>query len=167
MHMLGPLNVPIKSEAVIEVSDFDSETSQTAFDWIGAFKGPNVRAQRFSSLPLHLFVLRSVISEKTSGFQATCLYIQFNLLYFRYRHSHSALFCCLGIFLTICMHAKHFTSAVFSLAVYFVGIIELRTNSNKSLPSGDMCALQGPKGSLGQQTRQHSYILGGNFKTPS
>ena len=40
VHMLGPLNVPIQSEAVIEVSvsEFDSETLQTASDWISAFK---------------------------------------------------------------------------------------------------------------------------------
>ena len=56
-HMLGPLNVPFQSQAVIEVSesDFDSETSETAYDWIGMFKGPNVCAQRFSCAShLHL-----------------------------------------------------------------------------------------------------------------
>ena len=58
---LGPLSAPIRSEAIIKVfeSDFDSETSQTAPDWIGAFKGPTVtRASRdsltlgFASSPL-------------------------------------------------------------------------------------------------------------------
>ena len=49
-HTLGPLNAPIQSEAVFNVSesDFDSETSITTSDWIGTFKGPNVCAQRFS-----------------------------------------------------------------------------------------------------------------------
>ena len=34
----------VQSEAIIEVSesDFHSETSITASDWLGAFKGPNV-----------------------------------------------------------------------------------------------------------------------------
>ena len=60
-HMLGPLNVPIQSEAVIEVSEleFDSETSQTASDWISTSKGPNVGTQRFSGIsPLHLMLVR-------------------------------------------------------------------------------------------------------------
>ena len=52
MHTLGPLNAPIQSEAVIELSesDFDSETSQMAPGWLG-------------------FTSRSFVSEKTSGFQ--------------------------------------------------------------------------------------------------
>ena len=42
MHMLGPLKVLIQSEAVIEISesDFDSDTSKEASDWIGMLKGP-------------------------------------------------------------------------------------------------------------------------------
>ena len=42
VHTLGPLNVPIQSEAVIEISesDFDTETSKKASDWIGMLKGP-------------------------------------------------------------------------------------------------------------------------------
>ena len=58
-HMLGPLNVLIQSEAVIEVSEleFDSETSQTASDWISTSKGPNVG--RFSGIsPLRLMLVR-------------------------------------------------------------------------------------------------------------
>ena len=57
-HTLGPLNTPIQSEAVIEVSESDSD-SQTACDWIGVFKGPYVCTQRFShvsSLRLTLVV---------------------------------------------------------------------------------------------------------------
>ena len=60
-HMLGPLNVLIQSEAVIEVSEleFDSETSQTASDWISTSKGPNVGTQRFSGIsPLRLMLVR-------------------------------------------------------------------------------------------------------------
>ena len=65
--MLGPLNVPIQSQAIIEVfeSDFDLETSQTASDWIGMFKGPNMCAQRFSHIQLRLLTLRSSMSKKT------------------------------------------------------------------------------------------------------
>ena len=72
---LGPFNVPIQSEAIIEVSewDFDSETSKMAFDWIGLFKGPNVCTQRFSCIWLclvtRLFALCLFMREKTSGFQ--------------------------------------------------------------------------------------------------
>ena len=42
-HMLGPLNAPIQSKAVCEVSESksDSETSIMASDWIGVFKGPS------------------------------------------------------------------------------------------------------------------------------
>ena len=50
----------IQSEAIYEVaeSSSDTETSQTASDWIGALKGPNVCAQRFSCiLPLHLMLI--------------------------------------------------------------------------------------------------------------
>ena len=45
-HMLGPLKMPIQSEAVIKVfeSNFDLKTSQMASDWIGMFKGPNMCA---------------------------------------------------------------------------------------------------------------------------
>ena len=52
-HKLGPLNAPIQSEAVIEVSesDFDLETLKLASDWISAFKGPNADTQRFASSP--------------------------------------------------------------------------------------------------------------------
>ena len=41
---LGSFNVPIQSEAIIEVSesDFDSSHLRKASDWIGAFKGLNV-----------------------------------------------------------------------------------------------------------------------------
>ena len=71
VHTLGPLNVPIQSEAAIEVSesDFDSQTSQTASYWIGAF---NVRPEvlsRFASSPV--FAPRSFVSEKTPGFQGS------------------------------------------------------------------------------------------------
>ena len=51
--LLGPLNVPIQSKAVIEVSesDFDLEILKTASHWIGAFKGLNMCPQRFSYVP--------------------------------------------------------------------------------------------------------------------
>ena len=60
MPKLGPLDVLIQSEAICEFFKLksDSETSQTASDWIGAFKGPNVRTQRFSLiLPLCLMLV--------------------------------------------------------------------------------------------------------------
>ena len=48
MHTSGPLNVPIQSKNIIEVSelDFDLETLKTASRWISTFKGPNVCVQR-------------------------------------------------------------------------------------------------------------------------
>ena len=61
-HTLGPLNVPIQSEAIIELSElrFDLETSQTASDWISMSKGINMCTQRFSCLasPLCLTLVR-------------------------------------------------------------------------------------------------------------
>ena len=58
MPKLGPLDVPIQSQALCELFKLksDSETSQTASDWIGAFNGPNVRTHpevlsHFASLP--------------------------------------------------------------------------------------------------------------------
>ena len=48
---------PSQPGAICEVSESksDSESSMTASDWIGAFKGPNVCTQRFSHFsPLHL-----------------------------------------------------------------------------------------------------------------
>ena len=51
-------------------SEFDTETSMTASDWIGAFKGPNACAQRF-----RLFASHSFVSEKTSGFLNTELFV--------------------------------------------------------------------------------------------
>ena len=47
---------------------FDSET---ASDWIGTFKGPNVCTQRFSRVWLQLFASHSFVREKISGFQGT------------------------------------------------------------------------------------------------
>ena len=69
MHSLGPLNAPIKSEAIIEVSesDFDLETSKTASDGIGAFIGPDVCAQRFSHVsasPLCLSLQLTLVCEQ-------------------------------------------------------------------------------------------------------
>ena len=65
--MLGPLKMPIQSEAVIKVfeSNFDLKTSQMASDWIGMFKGPNMCAQKFSHIQLRLFTLHSFLSKKT------------------------------------------------------------------------------------------------------
>ena len=59
-HTLGPLNVPIQSEAIYEVSKSksDSETSITASYWVCASKEPKECAQRFSHiLPLHLILV--------------------------------------------------------------------------------------------------------------
>ena len=65
-HMLGPLNTPIQSEVVYEVSELksDPETSIAACDWTGASKGPN------DSLAFQIFALRLFISKKTYGFQS-------------------------------------------------------------------------------------------------
>ena len=57
VHTRGPLNMPIRSEAVIKVSESDFED----------FKGPNVCTQRFSRVWLCLFTLCSSVS--TSDFQ--------------------------------------------------------------------------------------------------
>ena len=66
--MLGPLNAQIQFGAIYQVSEpkSDSETSITASDWIGTFKGPNVCTQRFSCIRLHLFA-GLFVSNKTSG----------------------------------------------------------------------------------------------------
>ena len=44
-------------------------SSQTASDWVGAFKGPNMCTWRFSHVRLGLFTSSSFVSEKTAGFQ--------------------------------------------------------------------------------------------------
>ena len=72
--MLGPLNVPIQSEAVIEVSEsnFDSETLQTDSDWMGMFKGPNVCSQRFSHIsPLRLTLVHERENLWVSAYGST------------------------------------------------------------------------------------------------
>ena len=50
-HTLGPLNMPIQWEAIIDVSEsgFDSKTLETASHWIGTFK-PNMRPEVLSCL---------------------------------------------------------------------------------------------------------------------
>ena len=54
----GPLNAPIQSGAIIEVSVSKSD-SEMASDWIGMFKGPNVCTQRFSCVsPLRHMLVR-------------------------------------------------------------------------------------------------------------
>ena len=60
VHTLGPLNIPIQSEAICEVSESksSSESSIAASDWVGAFKGCNRCAQRFSRVsPLRLMLV--------------------------------------------------------------------------------------------------------------
>ena len=57
VRTLGPLNAPIQSEAVCDVSesDFNLKSSQRACDWISTSKGPNLGIHRFSHIRLHLF----------------------------------------------------------------------------------------------------------------
>ena len=66
-HTLGPLNVPIQSEAVCEVSKSksDSGTSIMACDWIGTTKGLNV----FSwVLRLHLVLVHQWENLRVPGY---------------------------------------------------------------------------------------------------
>ena len=75
VRTLGPLNAPIQSEAVCDVSesDFNLKSSQRACDWIGTSKGPNLGIHRFSHIRLHLFTRlfpsHLFVWEKTSGLQ--------------------------------------------------------------------------------------------------
>ena len=73
--------MPIRSEAVIEVSesDYDSDTSQTASDWIGAFKGPNSAprgslAFGFASSPHALTRARMLLVPEKCGPRAALEY---------------------------------------------------------------------------------------------
>ena len=50
---IGPLNMPIESEAVIE----EGWNLNKASDWISMFKGPNVCRQSFCHAQLHLMLV--------------------------------------------------------------------------------------------------------------
>ena len=73
-HTLRSLNAPIQI-----ASKSDSETSVTASDWIGAFKGPNVGTQRFSRIsplpqPLRLTLVRERENLWVPGYTSNCDY---------------------------------------------------------------------------------------------
>ena len=68
-HMVGPLNMPIQSEVVIQVTESksDPETSMMASDWIGGKDLTCASGLEVLILPCEVLILHLFVSEKTSG----------------------------------------------------------------------------------------------------
>ena len=73
VHTLGPLNMPILSEAIIEVSGPEFDTKPYKQLLIGSTCSKDLMCVPRGSLAFRLFASHSFMSEKTSGFQGTTL----------------------------------------------------------------------------------------------